>query len=243
MKNVTLAAASFFKSNQTIDGAVGGIKLNNQNINAAAVIGSFSGVNLQLWGFTVDSVVDNAFFFQADGTFAGVSLKGQYSQVTLSSATYAALNGGDAVNGDDTGSFFGVQAGYKLNNFKVGAGYTSTSSDNGVSVLDADGGLIKAGKQLYYSTTNARDTDVYFVTAGAGFGAYSVGAGYVGASSLSGSNLDSADEFYVQGSYSYNKHMKLSAYYSVLDMTNLAGQTDAAAGDNNEFRFEAKYSF
>jgi hypothetical protein len=243
MKNLTLAAASFVKSNQTVDGAVGGLALNNQNINAVAAIGSFSGVNLQLWGFTVDGVVDSAYFFQASGSVAGLSLKGQYSAVSLSNSAYTALNAAGVVNGDDSGSFYGLQAAYKLDNFKVGAGFTSTSSDNGISVLDADGGLIKAGKQLYYVTTNARDTDVYFVTAGAGFGAYSVGAGYVGASSVSGTNLDSSDEFYVQGSYKYNKHMKLSAYYSVLDMSNLVGQTDAAAGDNNEFRFEAKYSF
>ncbi len=249
MKNLTLAAASFVKSNQTLDGqagsdlkaVAGSNKLNNQNISAIAAIGSFSGVNLQLWGFKVDGVVDSAYFFQASGSVAGLSLKGQYSAVNLSDSAYAALNGTASVNGDDSGSFYGVQAAYKLDNFKVGAGYTSTGSDNGISVLDADGGLIKAGKQLYYATTNARDTDVYFVTAGAGFGAYSVGAGYIGASSVAGSRLDGANEYYGQIGYKYNKHMHLAAYYSVLDMDKVGD--NVSGGDNNEFRFEAKYSF
>ena len=240
MKNLTLAAATFVKSNQTVDGAVGGLALNNQNISAIAAIGSVSGVNLQLWGFKVDGVVDSAYFFQASGSVAGLSLKGQYSAVNLSDSAYAALNG-TVVNGDDSGSFYGVQAAYKLDNFKVGAGYTATGTDNGISVLDADGGLIKAGKQLYYKTTNARDTDVYFVTAGAGFGAYSVGAGYVGSNSVSGTTLDGANEYYGQVSYKYNKHMNLSAYYSVLDMDGVGD--NVSGGDNNEFRFEAKYSF
>jgi len=240
MKNLTFAAAAFVKSNQTIDGAVGGLALNNENIYAGAAIGSFSGVNVQLWAFKVTHYVKNAFFLQASGSVAGLSLKAQGSWTKLTDSAYTALNG-TVVNNDDTGAFYGIQAGYKIENVKLGAGYTTTSKNNGISTLDADGGLIKAGKQLYYKTTNAADTDTYFATIGAGFGAYNVGAGYVGVNSVSGSNLDNADEYWFSAGYAYNKKMKVSAYYSVMDLSNV--DDNVAGGDNNEFRLEVKYSF
>jgi len=239
--NLTVAAAGFVKSNQTVDGAVGGLALNNENIYAAAAIGSFSGVNAQLWAFKVTHVVKNAFFLQLSGSVAGLTLTGQGSWTKLDDDAYTALNAAGVVNNDDTGAFYGIKAKYAMDNFNVCAGYTTTSKNNGISTLDADGGLIKAGKQIYYKTTNARDTDVYFFTAGAGFGQWSVGAGYVGASSVNGTTLDGASEVYGQVGYKYNKHMGVSAYYSALDMDKV--DDSVAGGDNNEFRLEVKYSF
>ncbi len=238
--NVTLAAAGFVKSNQTIDGAVGGADIGDENIYAAAAIGSFSGVNAQLWLFKVTHIVKNAEFLQLSGSVAGLSLKAQGSWTKLTDDTYQYLKGLGVVN-SDTGSFYGIQACYKMDNFKVGAGYTTTDKDNGISTLDADGGLIKAGKQIYYKTTNARDTDLYFFKAGASYGQYSFGAGYVGASSVDGSTLDGANEIYGQVGYKFNKKFGVSAYYSALDMDKVGD--DVAGGDNNEFRVEVKYSF
>ena len=240
MSNLTVAAAAFVKSNQTIDGAVGGVKVNNNNIYAAAAIGSFGGVNAQLWVFRVEQMVDDAEFLQLSGSIAGLSLKAQGSWTSLESNTYAALKAAGVVK-DDSGAFYGIQAGYKIENFKLGAGYTTTDKDNGIGVLDADGGLIKAGKQIYYKTTNARDTDVYFFTVGAGYGKYSFGAGYVGASSVSGTTLDGANEIYGQVGYKFNKKFGVAAYYSALDMDKVSD--NVAGGDNNEFRVEVKYSF
>ncbi len=248
--NVTLAAAGFVKSNQTLDGQIGaqvkaGLGSNaigDDNIYAAAVIGSFSGVNAQLWAFKVTHLVKNAEFLQLSGSVAGLSLKAQGSWTKLDGDTYAAIgpSGLGYVN-DDSGSFYGIQAGYKIENFKLGAGYTTTDKDNGISVLDADGGLIKAGKQIYYKTTNARDTDVYFFTVGAGYGKYSFGAGYVGASSVNGSTLDGANEIYGQVGYKFNKKFGVAAYYSALNMDKV--DDSVAGGDNDEFRVEVKYSF
>ena len=240
MSNLTVAAAAFVKSNQTIDGAVGGVNVNNNNIYAAAAIGSFSGVNAQLWVFRVEQMVDDAEFLQLSGSVAGLSLKVQGSWTSLESNTYAALKAAGVVK-NDSGAFYGIQAGYKIENFKLGAGYTTTDKDNGIGVLDADGSLIKAGKQIYYKTTNARDTDVYFFTVGAGYGKYSFGAGYVGASSVSGTTLDGANEIYGQVGYKFNKKFGVAAYYSALDMDKVSD--NVAGGDNNEFRVEVKYSF
>ncbi len=238
--NVTLAAAGFVKSNQTIDGAVGGLAVGDENIYAAAAIASFSGVNAQLWAFKVTHIVKNAEFLQLSGSVAGLSLKAQGSWTKLDDGAYQTLKTAGVVN-DDAGAFYGIQAGYKIENFKLGAGYTTTDKDNGIGVLDADGGLIKAGKQIYYKTTNARDTDVYFFTVGAGYGKYSFGAGYVGASSVNGSTLDGANEIYGQVGYKFNKKFGVAAYYSALNMDKV--DDSVAGGDNDEFRVEVKYSF
>jgi hypothetical protein len=247
VKNMTFAAAAFTKSNQSSDnGLIGAVMDANSNIYAAAAIGKFGPVNAQLWGFRVPATLDSDFFLQLSGSVAGLSLKGQAIISKLAPKAFATAQAAGLVT-DDSGAFYGIQAGYKINNFKLGAGYTTTDSSNGIVTLDGDSPLIKAGKQLYYKTENVANEDTYFFTAGASFGAYGVGAGYIGSSnngtSTAAKRLDSADEYYVQGSYKYNKHFGLSAYYSVKDMTNVGGETDASAGDNNEFRFEAKYSF
>jgi len=249
--NTTLIAAAFVKSNQTTDGAIydsaagwinGSYSINNDNVYYIAGMTSYKNINAQLWAFKVNQIVDAAVFGQLDAKFGDLTLTAQDSWVKITKPSAIILDWIDVVkNEDDTGNFIGLKADYKIQNINLGAGYTSTSKNNGVTTLDADGKLIKAGKQLYYHTTNARDTDVYFLTANTNIKKWSAGAGFVKSNSYKGSRLDGAKEFYGEIAYKYNHKTKVSAYYSDLDMHGVGD--NVKGGDNKEFRLEVKYSF
>ncbi len=210
VKGWTFAAAAFADS-----------KITSENIYALAVIGSFGPVNAQLWGLKVSNMYDSMIFFQVDGKFAGVSLKGQYVTADPADSTL------------DRASFYGVQAGYAMDNFNVGAGYTKTADkNNGTTSFSADDQKIQSGMQIYGATSNAADATSAFITAGASFGKFGVGAGYTDASI--GSN--DGTEYYLKASYTYSKNFGANVYYSDMNW-------DDNTMDNKEIRFEAKYKF
>lgn len=197
--------------------------IGEENLYAAAAIGALGPVNAQVWYAKATNVFDSSIFAQVDGKMGGLSLKAQMNNLEI--------------DGGDDGIFYGVEAGFKMDNISVGAGYTQNDDDQPVYTLTADdAGMIKAGKQIYYKTTNALDAETMFIKGGVGFGAASVGAGYIDASEKStDANGHDWSEFYIDAGYKYSKNTKFSAYYSMLDGDNDTGE--------NEIRFEAKYSF
>jgi hypothetical protein len=229
----TLAAAGFVNTSgldaDNIDttalAAANGTTVTEENLYAAAAIGAVGPVNLQVWAARMTNVFDSSIFAQADMNMAGFGLKAQMNSMKLNSEL-----GAD----DDSGIFYGVEGTFAMDNFTIGAGYTSTDDDMPIYTLDADDdGMLKYGQQIYYTTVNVADADTIAVFANATFGKIGLGAGYVDVSI----DNDDSSEYYGTASYKYSKNFGLSAYYSVYE-------DDAdSANDNNEFRFEAKYSF
>ena len=216
----TLAAASFVNTNE---GA------GDENLHAVAAIGSIGPVNAQVWATRQSNLIDNSIFAQLDGKFENFTAAVQMNVLTLDDDVVAA-------GAEDKGTFWGAKVGYAQDNFKLCVGYTSNDDDQGTYELNADNGhMIKAGKQLYYDTSNAAGADTAFVTASATFGKVGVGAGYISSEDIGAANVD-GDEFYGQVSYAYAKNFKTTVYYSAMD-------TDLARGDNDEIRAEFKYSF
>jgi hypothetical protein len=168
-------------------------------------------------------------FGQLDAKFEGFSVKAQANQLELSDVPAGV---------EDSGMFWGIEAGFGMEGFKVGAGYTQNDEDQPVYELNADSaGMIKAGKQIYYETSNASDAETMFITAGYSFDKYRVGAGYVTAEEKTNdANGYDWDETYFEVGYKYSKNFDLSAYYSMLD-------ADTAVNDDDEFRFQAIYKF
>jgi hypothetical protein len=212
-------------------------KLNNlalgeENVYVAAAIGSMANVNAQLWLARMTNVFDYSAFLQLDTKISGFSLLGQVNMLKLTD-----------VDDDDTGTFYGIQAGYGQDNWKICVGYTSNDDDQPIYALSADNSaMLKYGKQLYYETINMPDADVFGVVAKATFGAYGVEAGYADAS------IDDLDgnEFYGQVSYKYSKNFSAAAYYSVMNLDEEASATAGAkdiSGDNDQLRIELKYTF
>jgi len=215
-----------------------------ENLYAAAILGAVGPVNLQAWAFNMEHVIDFAAFVQADAKFGGFDVKAQYTQVGLDGDVEKTLT--DVVDGD--GIFYGVQAGFGMDKFHVGAGYTATDKDNGVVNLSPDDSLIKAGKQMYYEYNNLSDIQTYFATADMTFGKVGVGAGYVAADGGKW-NVD-GQEIYGQVSYAYSKNFNMNVYYSAMTLDDYVVDAEGGPanlkidnGDNNEIRFEAKYSF
>jgi hypothetical protein len=197
---------------------------NGENLYAAAAIGAMGPVNLQVWVAKMTNVFDSSIFAQVDTNMAGFSLKAQMNVLSLESVPAGA---------EDTGTFYGAEIGYSMDNFGLAIGYTSTDDDQPIYTLDADDdGMLKYGQQIYGDTVNAADADTMAIVANAKFGAFGVEAGYV---DVEIGNVD-ADELYGLVKYKYSKNFGLQAYYSVYD-------TGTTATDNDEFRFEAKYSF
>jgi hypothetical protein len=190
---------------------------------------------LQVWGAKMTDFFDSSVFAQADVAYEGFTFKVQANQLELAKSADAALG-----LKDDKGLFWGVEAGFGMNGFKVGAGYTQNDDEMPIYTLNADdAGMIKAGKQIYYETTNALDAETMFINAGYSFDKYRVGAGYVDASIKEGvgdtKDYDK-DETYFDLGYKYSKKLDFSAYYSIYE-------GDDADDENNELRFQAMYKF
>jgi hypothetical protein len=210
-------------------------KFDNRDLYVAAAIGSVGPVNLQVWGAKMTDFFDSSVFAQADVAYEGFTFKVQANQLELAKSADAALG-----LKDDKGLFWGVEAGFGMNGFKVGAGYTQNDDEMPIYTLNADdAGMIKAGKQIYYETTNALDAETMFINAGYSFDKYRVGAGYVDASIKEGvgdtKDYDK-DETYFDLGYKYSKKLDFSAYYSIYE-------GDDADDENNELRFQAMYKF
>jgi hypothetical protein len=221
VKNWTFAAAGFVATDRNF--ALTTAADGNQNLYAAAAIGSVGPVNVQLWGFKMTNIVDDEEFFQIDGKVAGLSYKAQYVRGNLNSTIST-----------QTQAFYALQLGYKMNNFGAKGGYIGTDKDGGfVDLAAGDGsGFAYGGINSQYVYANQADVSAFYAAVSASFGKTSVGAGYLDGSYHKVVDLD-VSEWYVKAAYKYSKNFKTSVYYSDL------GQDSK----NNEFRFEAKYSF
>ncbi|NLC27410.1 MAG: major outer membrane protein [Campylobacteraceae bacterium] len=220
-------------------------EVGKQNLYAAAAIGSVGPVNLQAWASKMVNVFDSSIFVQADTKYEGFSLKVQANQLELGGSTKTALVDGCTFS-KDKGTFWGAEAGFEMAGFNVDAGYTRNDKKMPIYALDGDNdGMIKAGKQMYYETTNAFDAKTMFVTAGYSFDKYRVGAGFVDAKNYTKTDKTGekvkAKEYYGEAGYKYSKNFDLSFYYSRYDKNSVSN--DVANGDNDEFRFQAMYKF
>lgn len=217
---VTLAGAYFGNSNTTVD----------EEITALAVMGSAGPVDAQLWYIATEQTVDMSLGLDVKAKFAGVSVWGQAFQTELQNVVAPA---------EDKGLWFGLQAGYAMDNFSVNAGYTKNDDDQGVNHLTPDGGgQIMPGWRMIYQVDNEASAETMFVDVGASFGKFGGKLGYAVAEFDATKNAASdADEIWGMVSYKVAKNFNTYVKYSVMSY-------DAAAIDNKEhMRFEAKYSF
>jgi hypothetical protein len=241
----TFAGAAFFNTDN--GKATAGELGDKENLYVAAAIGSMGPVNAQIWAAKLDHVFKHSVFAELSTKYAGFSLKAQANYLKLESAgsinssiETKALGANYITGNDDSGLFWGVEAGYAIDAFSFGAGYTKTDKDMGIYALAADHKMIRAGKQIYTKNVNLADTATYFVTAGYKVNDFAFGAGYVKAeqdkAAITGATSDfDMDEWYVDAAYKYSKNFTVAGYYSALEMDDKKG--------NDRIRIEAVYSF
>jgi hypothetical protein len=228
----TLAGAAFLQVND-IDHVNATSRKNN--LYALAAIGKAGPVGLQLWAANLEHAVDAAVFGEAKFALSGFNARGQVSYIKLAKETLAV---------EDTGTFYGLEGGYKNDIFAVTAGYTASDKDQPIYTLDNDSGIIKFGKQLYYRTTNKPDVGTLFVKGGASVDKFGFELGY-GIADLGVADQDYS-EAYGTISYKYAKNFGLELYYSYLNLDNdtLIGKNGVKdQKTNSEVRFQAQYNF
>lgn len=223
----TFGAGAFLDTN-----LLEGLNRGQENLYAAGALGSIGPVNVQLWGASMTNTFDYSVFAEAGFEMAGFSARAQVNNLKLADEAR-----GLARNNEDSGIYWGVEAGYEAAGFSVGVGYTQNDEDQPIYTLSADdssGFIFSGAQQINGDIANARDMQAMFIDLGYETGPYSVGAGYTHGEA----GKTDLDEFYVEAGYKYSKNFKLSTYYSNYE-------TDAPTGDteSDEIRFEAKYSF
>lgn len=246
----TFAAAYFASTNIDV---LGTIDDNSNDLYAFAAIGSVGPVNLQAWYSKMQATFKSSVFVQADVAYEGFSLKAQANQLKLDGETKQFLVDGNIVS-KDKGTFWGTEAGFAMNGFSIGAGMTQNDKKMPVYELSPDSdGMIKAGWQMYYHTTNAFAARNIFVKAGYAWDQYRVNVGFVDAQAYEAADKEGdklkARETYIDAGYKYSKNFDLSVHYSMFDArqdkkfdVNKTGY-NYYGGDNNEFKFQALYSF
>lgn len=226
----------------------------SNDLYAVAAIGSVGPVNLQAWYSKMQDTFKSSVFVQADVAYEGFSLKAQANQLKLDGAAKDAfMVPGNEIFTKDKGTFWGAEAGFGMNGFSVGAGITQNDKKMPIYSLDDDNdGMIKAGWQMYYHTTNAFAARNIFVKAGYAFDQYRVNVGFVNAQAYTKAEKEGdkvkARETYIDAGYKYSKNFDLSVHYSIFDSrqsdnTFTKGKGGYYEGDNNEFKFQALYSF
>ncbi|MDR2080299.1 MAG: major outer membrane protein [Campylobacteraceae bacterium] len=233
----TVAGAAYLQTNALNGHAAGFSDFgSNDNLYALAAIGKVGPVGLQFWAANLETVADAVLFGEAKFALNGFNARGQLNYLKLADQIGAA---------EDAGIFYGLEGGYKNQQFAVTAGYTASDKDQGIYSLDADNdGFIRFGKQLYYRTSNVADVGTAFIKGGATVDKFGFELGY-GLADV-GSRDQDYSEAYGTVTYKYAKNLGLELYYSHIDLDNdtRPGKTAGTfESTNDEIRFQAQYNF
>jgi len=222
MYNVGAAtfAGGYFANTESDGGA---------DVMTVAAMGSVAMVNGQVWYTKVPGIVKDNIFVQVDGSVAGLSVKGQFISTKLE-------------NVSDTGTFYAIDASYKINNFGLRGVYTNNDDKQPLHALANDGttGVIYAGDRMSQDNGGKLYETAYGVEATAGFDKFGVLVGYA-----VGKNLDITNdpdnsqknkETYGKVSYAYSKNFTTYVKYS-------DRASDLDAQDQKFYRFNATYKF
>ncbi len=190
------------------------LKRGDENLYALGAVGKIDPVSLQLWVSRMDEVFDYATYFDVNFEMAGLNAMLQVNSLKIKDG--------------DTGLFFGGKLGYSAEGFTAEVGYSKNDDKQPVYVL-SNGSFVSFGEQL--GTDNVADGQLMYIDLGYAMDQFDLGLGY-GQMKQPGAT---DKELLVKGGYNYSKNFRLSSHYSMLD--------SKSEGKNNQFRFEAKYSF
>jgi len=220
MGNFTAAGAFIDDINV---GVVGGA-----DIAALAGIYNSKMFDAQAWYYRITNVAKYVYTISVNvKPMAGLKIHGDYAAGKLDIA------------GADNKNYYNLSASYAANAFSVMGGYAATNKKVGVISLNADapiGNVIPVEQN--YNIANATDTAAFYAKVGYNVNKKTnVSFRYANINDKTVANVDS-NEYDLEGSYQYNKKLRFSSYYSMLKHN--SGNKSL---NNNEFRFEAKYSF
>ena len=225
------------------------------NLYAAGIAGSYDPINFQLWYASLTNLAD---LLAADvsANFAindDVSLGGRvnYINTTVDKSAKAHLSKDiDESNGVanyNDGNFYAGELTASLFGFDLRAGYMGWKVDNkGVTsfALEDKGSLIDVGELTLDPTWADGKANLVYGTAGYTFDKFTVGVDYIKghikhAAAAGENGKEKVEEVTPRFAYEYSKKLTFSSYYAF----KTSKFADEAKNKEDQFRFEAKYSF
>ncbi|WP_107965647.1 major outer membrane protein [Campylobacter concisus] len=225
------------------------------NLYAVGIAGSYSPIDFQLWYASLTNLADllaadvTANFAINDdislggrinyvNSTADVSAKSHLSKSIDASNGVANYNDGNFYAGELTASLFGLDARLGYMGWKV--------QDKGVTSFSFEdqGSLINVGELTLDHTWADGKANLIYATAGYTFDKFTVGADYIKghikhAAAAGKDGKEKVEEITPRFAYAYSKKLTFSSYYAF----KTSKFADEGKNKEDQFRFEAKYSF
>ena len=225
------------------------------NLYAAGIAGSYSPIDFQLWYASLTNLADllaadvTANFAINDdvslggrinyvNSIADASAKSHLSKSIDASNGVANYNDGNFYAGELTASLFGLDARLGYMGWKV--------QDKGVTsfAFEDKGSLIDVGELTLDPTWADGKANLVYATAGYTFDKFTVGADYIKghikhAAAPGENGKEKVEEITPRFAYAYSKKLTFSSYYAF----KTSKFADEGKNKEDQFRFEAKYSF
>ena len=225
------------------------------NLYAAGIAGSYSPIDFQLWYASLTNLADLLaadvtanFAINDDVSLGGrinyvnstadASAKSHLSKSIDASNGVAKYNDGNFYAGELTASLFGLDARLGYMGWKV--------QDKGVTsfAFEDKGSLIDVGELTLDPTWADGKANLIYATAGYTFDKFTVGADYIKghikhAAAPGKNGKEKVEEITPRFAYEYSKKLTFSSYYAF----KTSKFADEAKNKEDQFRFEAKYSF
>ena len=225
------------------------------NLYAAGIAGSYSPIDFQLWYASLTNLADllaadvtAKFAINDDISLGGrinyvnstadVSAKSHLSKRIDASNGVANYNDGNFYAGELTASLFGLDARLGYMGWKV--------QDKGVTsfAFEDKGSLIDVGELTLDPTWADGKANLVYATAGYTFDKFTVGADYIKghikhAAAPGKNGKEKVEEITPRFAYAYSKKLTFSSYYAF----KTSKFADEGKNKEDQFRFEAKYSF
>ena len=251
IEGLTLAAAAFdaLEGNDESDGDLYSIVRGKNsldvydagNLYAAAIMGSYSPIDFQLWYGSLTNLAD-VLAADVSGNFAitndislGARINYAHSQVDTSAK--------NALNYED-GNFYAGELSTSLYGFDLAAGYIGYKTQNyqdgkySIFTFEDQGGLIDAGEDVLDWTRAKGKGSYFYATSAYTFDKFTAGLDYI-KGSYKTDKKTKVEEFVPRFAYQYNKKLKFSSFYAFKTEKEHNGDKEKT----DKFRFEAKYSF
>ncbi|WP_103638059.1 major outer membrane protein [Campylobacter concisus] len=227
------------------------------NLYAAGIAGSYSPIDFQLWYASLTNLADllaadvTANFAINDDISLGGRINYVNSNVDIDAKSFAPLaksidasngvanyNDGNFYAGELTASLFGLDARLGYMGWKV--------QDKGVTSFSFEdqGSLINVGELTLDHTWADGKANLIYATAGYTFDKFTVGADYIKghikhAAAPGENGKEKVEEITPRFAYAYSKKLTFSSYYAF----KTSKFADEGKNKEDQFRFEAKYSF
>jgi len=216
------------------------------NIAGAAAIVNVEGVKGQVWYFNINNVADSIVTASANvDLFKLANIQNDYDVQFHVDYAYGKLKDSFAKANHlskDGKNYFNISATASADKACFQLGYAYADKHRGAVELSYDapiGAVIPTANN--YNIANKVETSSIYGKVGYNIDPKTnvyLAAQYQDAGSKSGNKNNDLAEYTIGGSYKMTKKLAFSAYYDIADWDDKADYND-----NNEFRFEAKYTF